>query len=157
MSINCEKEVNEMAYNGYFNEFGYFGHNSRRNNHGTSNDITPLKTSPHYYHDAEEFKKPKNCFCSNPELLEDSGYGYSTIPGLTYDYDDRLSQWDWDKNKYARKKATDDGFVPTTAKWYKAFLENYYDKKIDLIHIIAGINFSNGYPYVVFGYKVIGE
>ncbi len=73
--------------------------------------------------------------------------------GLSYDYDDRLWQWDWDKSKEARATAESSGANLHTAQFYQEYLSAYFGKKIILKHIIAGINKSNGYPYLMFGYK----
>lgn len=72
--------------------------------------------------------------------------------GLFYNYSDRLYDWDYDKAKrayaYAAEVAT-----PKTGAYYTAMLSYFHDgAKVDLRHIIAGCNRSNGYPYLVFGY-----
>lgn len=98
-----------------------------------------LKTMPHYTD--EHFRKEQTVF------------GRAT-PGLSYDYSDRLWQWDYEKAKQAAKIADASGFTVRSANYYECYLSAYFDKPIELKHIIAGVNHSNGYPYCIFGYKV---
>lgn len=73
--------------------------------------------------------------------------------GLFYNYSDHLWGWDYDKmeraNKYAKLVAS-----PNTAKYFKAMLSYFHDgAEVSLRHIMAGCNMSNGYDYLVYGYK----
>lgn len=73
--------------------------------------------------------------------------------GLFYNYSDRLDGWDYEKarrgNEYAALVAT-----PKTARFYAAMLSYFHDgAEVELRHIIAGCNRSNGFPYLVYGYK----
>jgi len=73
--------------------------------------------------------------------------------GLFYNYSDRLEQWDYEKtrraNEYARLVAE-----PKTARYFTAMLSYFHNgSKVILRHIIAGCNRSNGFPYLVYGYK----
>jgi len=74
--------------------------------------------------------------------------------GITYEYDDRIMQWDYHKHEkailHANSKVEEE-----TKTWYVEYLNFYYDKKIDLRHILQGCNRSNGFPYLVFGFKEI--
>jgi hypothetical protein len=72
--------------------------------------------------------------------------------GLSWDYSDRLWQWDSDKAKKSAELARQK-FTPRTANYYQEYLCQYFDEKIVLNCIIAGVNVSNGYSYLVFGYK----
>jgi hypothetical protein len=76
------------------------------------------------------------------------------VEGLEYEYYDRMWQWDYDKAETARKTACETVKNVHSAKWYQAFLSAYYDRPVDLVHILAGFNLSNGYPYQVFGFRV---
>lgn len=72
--------------------------------------------------------------------------------GLNYDYSDRFWQWDYDKAKRSAATASASE-APHTAAWYERYLSEFFGKPVELCHIIAGVNKSNGYSYLVFGYK----
>lgn len=71
---------------------------------------------------------------------------------LNYEYSDRLWEWDYNKAEKAGKHATSLGITRKTCAWYEAYLSFYYDKPIEIKNIIAGVNKSNGYSYLVFGF-----
>ena len=75
--------------------------------------------------------------------------------GLHYDYSDRLWEWDYKKAEAAQKAAN--GLHPYTngrsAAFWEAFLTHYFGKPTALIQVLAGVNYSNGYEYYVFGYR----
>lgn len=76
-----------------------------------------------------------------------------TVKGANYDYSDRLWQWDYKKAEAARARAIE--IVPDTysARFYETFLRLYYgNEAIELVHIVTGVNVSNGYDYQVYGY-----
>lgn len=73
--------------------------------------------------------------------------------GLSYDYSDRLWQWDYTKAKNASKAATEAGLTAGSPHWYEHYLSTYFGKPVKLVHIIGGVNVSNGYEYFAFGYK----
>ncbi len=100
-----------------------------------------LHTSPHYTD--KRFDQPQTIFGQECE-------------GLAYDYSDRLWQWDYDKSE-AAAKAANESATPKTCRWYEAYLSAYFSRPIEIKHIIAGVNRSNGFPYNVFGYRDIAE
>jgi hypothetical protein len=102
-----------------------------------------LETYPHYTD--RRFDKEQTVF----------GKGSYDDPDLRYDYSDRLRQWDSGKANAALKVAEASGAKEQTARFYHAYLEAYFGKSLELKHIIAGVNKSDGYPYQVFGYKFI--
>lgn len=116
---------------------------------GTSDDSVVLEINPHYTD--HRFKKPRTIFCTEPSTLEDDGFGNLYAPGCHYDYSDRIYEWDYDKAKQAENAADEDGHKHKTAKWLRAYLSHLYGKDVELVHVIAGVNHSNGYPYCVFG------
>jgi len=77
--------------------------------------------------------------------------------GLSYDYSDRLQQWDFKKSQRAWEFAKDSSETPCSADFYQKYLSAYYDRKIILVHVMAGCNLASGYPYQVFGYKHLLE
>lgn len=68
---------------------------------------------------------------------------------LFYNYSDRL---DYDKWQAAEKHARELGLDRNTAAYYDAALSYYHDQPVDVRHIVAGCNLSNGYPWLCFGY-----
>jgi hypothetical protein len=71
---------------------------------------------------------------------------------LGWDYSDRFSSWDYEKDKAARVAAKDK-FEYGTANYFQEYLGWFFEREVVLKCIIAGVNKSNGYPYLVFGYK----
>lgn len=73
---------------------------------------------------------------------------------LHYLYDDRMRQWDYNKDKAATEEANkqypEDRW---TARWFEAKLSVYMERPVILEHILAGVNQNNGYPVLCFGYK----
>ena len=70
----------------------------------------------------------------------------SARPGLFYNYDDRVFSAD------ARITANASGAQSNTPRWWTAYLTAFHGKPVILEHIRAGVNRSNGYMYLVFGY-----
>ncbi len=103
----------------------------------TSDRNAQLYVNP-YYTDSR-FREPQTIFGERED-------------GLSYEYDDRIQQWDYQKHKDSWEVAKQDNAV-RTANFYSAYLSAYHDRKIEVVHILAGVNLSNGYPYLVFGYK----
>lgn len=71
---------------------------------------------------------------------------------LSYVYDDRLQMWDYTKDQDAKVYAATVA-KKSTARYYQEFLQHYYGKPVELKHIMAGCNVSNGFGYLVFGFK----
>ncbi len=97
-----------------------------------------LETEPHY--SDHRFKKERTVFGE-------------AVEGLHYDYSDRIWEWDRDKAKAAAKKANNSGADPRTCRWYEAYLSSFFEKPVEISHIVSGVNHSNGYPYCIFGYR----
>ena len=75
--------------------------------------------------------------------------------GLRYDYSDRLQQYDYDKERAAAKKATEEGHEPRTAAWVEVYLSEIYGEPVKIRHIASGFNVSNGYSYQIFGTRPV--
>lgn len=97
-----------------------------------------LETNPHYTDD--RFSEPQTVFGAE-------------VKGLSYDYSDRLWQWDSKKAEAATEIAKQSGHVIRSANWYQVYLSAYFGYEVELVHVVAGVNRSNGYPYAVFGYR----
>jgi len=108
----------------------------------TTNIDTILELSPHY---TNPYYNQKRTVFGAPE------------EGLSYDYSDRLSEWNYSKWKASYVAATATGATPGTARHIQARLSYYYDKPLVLRHVVSGVNRGDGYPYNVFGYKVDGD
>lgn len=97
-----------------------------------------LNTLPHYTD--IRFKEAQSVFGEEVE-------------NISYDYSDRLAQWDFKKHERAIKAANDSGLSPRTCLWYEKYLSVYFDREIEIHHILAGWNWATGYSYQVFGYS----
>ncbi len=74
---------------------------------------------------------------------------------IEYEYSDRLVQWDYSAHERANKIANEKVTNSNTAAWVEAYLSEYFQRPIEILHIISGVNRSNGYPYNVFGFKYL--
>ncbi len=106
----------------------------------TDEKDVPLHTSPHYTD--TRFKTAQTVFGGK-------------CKGIGYDYSDRLWQWDYDKADRATKIANESSAQSKSCHWYEAYLSAYFGRRIEIKHILAGYNISNGQPYCVFGYRDI--
>lgn len=69
--------------------------------------------------------------------------------GLFYNYSDRLFSNEWT----AGCKLADESCARNTARWFEVALKRFHNaKELDLQHVLLGVNRSNGYHYLVFGY-----
>lgn len=110
----------------------------------TPDKQAPLKLHPHY--SDERFKKERTVFGPEPK----NSYGHE---GLTYNYSDRLVQWDSSKHAAAWSKAQESRAPRDSASFLEVYLTAYYSKPIEVVHVVAGVNHSNGYPYWVVGWR----
>jgi len=108
----------------------------------------PLETSPHY--SDPRFKKEQTVF--GKPANDSRGH-----PHLHYDYSDRLWEWNPEKAELARETANKKSVPAQSCLYYQTYLSAYYGKLLIIEHIIAGVNRSNGYPYIVFGYREASE
>lgn len=128
------------------NNLTYLGENQQRSFFypTTHNKDEPLCTTPHYTD--RRFDKEQTVFGAPAKTR----YGHEH---LHYNYSDRLWQWDSDKAEQTSKIARESNAPARSCRWYEAYLSVYFDKPIEIEHIIAGVNSGNGYPYCVFGYR----
>lgn len=116
----------------------------------TSKNQRIANLQPHYTNDLH--KTAQTVFLLAGYTLKD-GYG-PHVEGADYAYSDRIFQWNWDKAEATWKQARE-AFPDAmdTAACREAWLRLYWDKpRLELVHIMAGFNLSNGYPYQVYGY-----
>lgn len=124
---------------------------------GTKDYNAEINASPHYTD--KRYRHGLTEFCLYPERLVECEESF-LIPGLTYEYSDRLSEWNRQKFREAVNHAKSvlnvadkDWRATSTANYFQEMLRYYYDNpNLQLIHIIAGYNWSNGYPYLIYGF-----
>lgn len=123
---------------------------------GTKSLDVPLNTCPHYTD--SRYRVEQTEFCSEPEKLV-RRYDFLVIDSLHYDYSDRLWEWDRPKMKAALTHANTaldvsdlDWQKKATARYIQEVLRFYHDKpELELVHVVAGVNRGNGYPYLIYG------
>lgn len=104
--------------------------------------------NPHYTN--ERFKEAQTVWLAKGKSL--SSGRYPTVKGAEYNYSDRIWQWNWEKARKATD-VIDASLARNSAAYIQEFLRYYFDNpKIELVHVMAGFNLSNGYPYQVYGY-----
>ncbi len=103
---------------------------------------------PHY--SDTRFRTEQTIFCADPKLLEYS-YGTRVMLDCHYDYSDRLSEWNYRKNRKSFLVANSEPVKRESAAWFEAYLSHYYGYPVNVLHIIAGVNHGNGYPYTIYG------
>jgi len=100
---------------------------------------TPLNVFPHY--SDKRFKTAQDIF------------GKETSD-LNYEYSDRLVQRDYDLSRLAMEIADNSKHPKYSANYYEVYLTEYFGEPVEVKNIKAGVNLSNGYPYLVFGFKL---
>lgn len=110
----------------------------------TTDKRAQLKLHPHY--SDGRFKKERTVFGPEPK----DRFGHE---GLTYNYSDRLVQWDSSKHAAAWSKAQESRAPRDSALFLEVYLTAYYSKPVEVVHVVAGVNHSNGYPYWVVGWR----
>lgn len=134
-----KEEITEMPKTYYANNYyrdmdGSFGDSSYPT---TFNKDSIININPHYS-DPDFQNKEQTIFGEKEKNLH-------------YVYSDRLHQWDYKKHELAKRIADKKGKF-RTCTYYEIYLSEYYNKSIEIKHIIAGVNRASGYPYLVFGY-----
>lgn len=108
--------------------------------------------SPHYTD--ETFRREKTVFLAAGYKLKNSnGYNSVACDGIEYNYDDRIRQWDYDKSDVCWKQIRETYDRFNSAEIHEQYLRLFFDDPdLNLVHIITGVNHSNGYYYRVYGY-----
>jgi hypothetical protein len=138
-----KKRYDDWGHDSFNDENGYYTHRDWNAVPVTFDPNTPLNTTPHYTDD--RFNKPQTV------------YGQEDKNIIDYVYSDRIWQWDYKKAEQATEIANNSGAVLKSARWYEVYLSAFFDRRVEVLHIMAGVNVSNGYPYAVFGYKFAKE
>jgi hypothetical protein len=112
--------------------------------------------NPHYTD--TRFRQEQSIFVASQKHLVEH-YGHDTVSGAWYIYSDRLHGWyPQDQLDSADQAARDSGAHPYSARYKEVFLKTLLDQpNLELVHIVAGVNRSNGYSYLVYGYIIKEE
>ena len=112
-----------------------------------SNPLEPINIRPHY--SDHRFDQPQTTYLASGMRDE----GSHAIKGLSYDYDDRLRQWSYTKFEASFAAADRSGEPRESANWFSALMTHYKGEPVEVLHVLAGVNASSGYPYFVLGYR----
>ncbi len=110
--------------------------------------------SPHY--SDMRFRKERTVYLKT---------GYGLVRGLrvdlvkdaSYEYSDRLAERDFTRHKSAWEHAMANDLPDRSAHLYEAYLTAYFGEPVELLHVLVGVNVSNGYPYYIFGYRTVAK
>lgn len=91
---------------------------------------------------------PTNPCWTDPKYKHPQTIFGSREGATQYNYSDRLECREG--HKEAREAATGE---PRTAAYYESYLNHLFNEDYELLHIMAGINHSNGYSHLIFGYR----
>lgn len=85
---------------------------------------------------------------------EQTIFGAADGQELSYDYSDRLFQWYGNEKMLAASDAaTRAGHAKHSADWFSAWVSHAHGYQVQVLHVVAGVNRGNGYPYFVLGHK----
>lgn len=80
-------------------------------------------------------------------------YGTEVVDGVRYIYSYSLKIWDYEKSIEAWQAALAANLTPETGRFLEHYLQVYFSQKeLKLVHVLAGMDTLDGYPYQVFGY-----
>lgn len=106
----------------------------------TTDRNSPLNLSPHYSDPI--WKEAQTLFGREDRSIRD------------YVYSDRLWQWDYEKTEQAFKVANEQkDVVRSSARWIEVALSHFLGQPVEVLHVMAGVNLTSGYPYWVAGYR----
>lgn len=91
----------------------------------------------------------------DPSVTIIRSFGGDVGEGLTYDYNDRISQWlGYKALRNIREEVAGDGIEQKTARFIERTLQLVFkNDELWLGHIKAGVNRSNGYSYQIYGHR----
>jgi hypothetical protein len=89
----------------------------------------------------------------DPTCTTTRAYGSDEVDGADYQYGDRLNV-DYEKYHAALERAEQELGTKSTARYFEtAFRYAMEDPALELVHLITGVNRSNGNPYHVYGFR----
>lgn len=145
----------------YLNRMGLEGFTRTPRVYVEKNENTPIHShlySPHYTD--RDFKEPQTVFLrpGYKTVKHFEHFGVDSVDGCSYDYDDRIRGWYTHEEREAAWEAAKEKHQLRTAAFIQEYLRILYkEPTLTIIHIVAGVNHSNGYPYNVFGYTMGGK
>ena len=110
----------------------------------TYNKHESLTLHPHYSN--RYFERPRTVF--GPESESSSGH-----KGLNYNYSDRLQQWNHSKHSASWEVANKSRAAKDSAEFLEVYLTAYHGKPVEVVHVMAGVNHSNGCPWWCAGWR----
>lgn len=112
--------------------------------------IPPDLINPHYSDD--RFEKDQTIFLVEGIELVETPFGTEEVNDAHYVYSDRLVQSAGMSRIEAASDEAKKTAAPGTASYFEELLKaTLEDPTIDLQHILAGVNRSNGFSYRIFG------
>lgn len=103
--------------------------------------------APHYTQ--TEYRNAQTVYLDTNSKLDGDA-----VSGAEYAYSDRLRSWvGLDAYDAAWSAVKEEGVPLRSAAFVEALLRRVWnDDSIQVVHILAGVNWGNGYPYQVYGY-----
>ncbi len=114
-------------------------------------DTQPIANlDPHYTN--SHYREPRTVWIAKGYKANGRN-GTVNQSGVGYDYSDRIWQWNWEKAR-SLTETIDASLDRRSPAFIQEFLRGFFDDQtIELVHVMAGFNPSNGYSYRVYGYK----
>ena len=115
--------------------------------------LSPHYTNPQFKNSARTVYADSSCRVKSGE------FGTEFVDEASaYAYSDRILQWWPEREEGARKAAEESGLQQGSAARLEVYLRHMFDDpKLELLHILTGVNLSDGYPYRVYGYRTSEE
>lgn len=104
---------------------------------------TKTETLPYVSYSSQRFKRESVIFGKD-------------VPKLSWQYSDRLREFDYDKHDKAMTAASENN-ESNTAAWWEAYLSFYFDADVEIVCIMGVADKSSGHPIHALGYRVKGE
>lgn len=110
-----------------------------------------MNLTPHYTD--ERFFHPQTVFLREGYRTSDR-HSYPSVQGARYEYSDRIYGWyAHEKIEAAREFAKTIHLDARTPAHIEAYLQQVFDDPtIKLVHVMAGFNWGNGFPYQIYGF-----
>jgi hypothetical protein len=119
---------------------------------GVLDNLSPHYTDDRFRQSCSGFSDGRTVWAADKSKLVSGQYEEATYPGAGYTYSDRLAD-DSTRSWTAAQQAAEEKYPRRTALFFQEALREFFqDPTIVLVHIVAGVNVGNGYPYLVFGY-----
>lgn len=107
--------------------------------------------SPHY--SSTQFKGSAQTIYLRPGYQTKQGIAGDIVEGCRYDYSDRIVGYFPKEERDEAWAKAKSKFEPKSAAFIQEYLRILYgNPNIVVVHILAGVNRSNGYPYRIYGY-----